>query len=137
MTATANPDSIFVYGTLKRGQSRETCWPRKPRSIESATVRGTLFDLGPYPGLIEGQDVIVGEAWQFAETDMPATLATLDEIEDFHNSPDDEYRRVIVECMVKDKVVAAWTYQYARGAALATAQRIAPNANGLCEWRKT
>jgi gamma-glutamylcyclotransferase (GGCT)/AIG2-like uncharacterized protein YtfP len=130
-----DPCAVFVYGTLKRGQSREKCWPRKPVSIEAATLRGALFDLGPYPGLAEGKDWVAGELWQFTTNDMSVTLAALDEIEGYRSREDDEYRRVIIECTVDRKSVAAWAYRYARSAALTTARRIRPNPQGICQWR--
>jgi len=129
-----DPSAVFVYGTLKRGQSRETCWPRKPTSVESATVRGELYDLGPYPGLIEGGDVVAGELWRFAAEDMQATFETLDEIEGIFGREDDEYRRVIVECFLGEQKFIGWTYHYARRATLTSARRIAPNRHGICEW---
>lgn len=42
---------LFVYGTLKRGQCRETMWPRPPVSVRPAFIRGRLYDLGPYPAI--------------------------------------------------------------------------------------
>jgi len=128
------PQAVFVYGTLKRGQSRENCWPHQPLSIDAATVRGTLFDLGPYPGLVAGNDLIAGELWLFAAEDMPPTLAVLDEVEGFYNQPDDEYSRVIVECLINDKTAAAWAYYYARSAALTSSRRIRPDDRGICHW---
>lgn len=130
----SGPSAVFVYGTLKRGQSRENCWPRKPLSVEAAMVRGALYDLGPYPGLAAGSDQILGELWQFAAEDMPATLAALDEIEGYHNRDDDEYRRVIVECVVEKKRVTAWAYYYARTATLIDGRRMAPDHRGVCSW---
>lgn len=41
--------SVFVYGTLQRGEVREHCWPHAPVSIEWGTIRGQLRDLGEYP----------------------------------------------------------------------------------------
>jgi gamma-glutamylcyclotransferase (GGCT)/AIG2-like uncharacterized protein YtfP len=98
-----------------------------------------LFDLGPYPGLIEGEDLIAGELWHFAAADMVATLTALDEIEGHHGQTghshdDDEYRRVIIQCTTGEKILAAWTYQYARRAALTPAKRICPNDRGICQW---
>jgi gamma-glutamylcyclotransferase (GGCT)/AIG2-like uncharacterized protein YtfP len=52
---------VFVYGTLQRGGVRERCWPRKPIYVEVARVRGALYDLGPYPALVEGSDFVAGE----------------------------------------------------------------------------
>src|SRR5262249_38272795 len=113
-----DPSAVFVYGTLKRGQSREKSWPRTPLSIEPATVRGQLYDLGPYPGLIEGSDIVAGELWTFAPQDMPPTVAVLDEIEGLYGRENDEYRRVIIECLSSGHKFAAWTYHYARLTAL-------------------
>ena len=129
------PQAVFVYGTLKRGQSREKSWPRMPLSVTTAMVRGHLYDLGRYPGLIDGGDVVAGELWSFSTADMPPTLAVLDEIEGIFGQDDDEYRRVIVECLISNQELPAWTYFYARRAAVMSAQRIMPNNHGLCEWR--
>jgi gamma-glutamylcyclotransferase (GGCT)/AIG2-like uncharacterized protein YtfP len=128
------PTAVFVYGTLKRGQEREGCWPREPRVVERATVRGALFDLGPYPALAEGEDVVAGEVWHFVDEDLAATLAALDEVEGYSGGDDDLYRRVNVECETAAGMVSAWSYHYARRDDLGGAQRIKPNADGICEW---
>lgn len=128
------PPRIFVYGTLKRGQVRERCWPRMPLGIEVATVRGTLYDLGPYPALVEGNDVIAGELWHFEEEDVPPTIAVLDEVEGFSGNADDWYRRVVVKCQTATGAVQAWTYLYARTTELRQETRIKPNGSGVCEW---
>src|SRR5262245_58510105 len=103
---------VFVYGTLKRGEVREKCWPRQPLSLEPATVRGCLYDLGPYPALVEGDDTVAGELWEFSQLDIPPTLAALDEVEGYRGLEDDEYRRVITLCQTSAGPVTAWTYLY-------------------------
>lgn len=130
----SEPTAIFVYGTLKRSQEREGCWPRRPIAVEPATVRAALYDLGPYPALVEGDDIVAGELWQFAPDDMPPTIAALDQVEEFAGEPDDLYRRVIVECRKADGTGSAWTYLLARRSLLQSARRIAPNASGVCVW---
>jgi gamma-glutamylcyclotransferase (GGCT)/AIG2-like uncharacterized protein YtfP len=130
----SGPTAIFVYGTLKRGGVREICWPRKPLAIEAATVHGALYDLGPYPALVEGHDVIAGELWHFAAEDLPSTLAVLDEVEGYSGNADDWYRRVIIECQATKGAVQAWTYLYARTSELRDSQRIKPDASGVCHW---
>jgi len=83
---------LFVYGTLKRGECRESMWPRKPLRIREAFIRARLYDLGPYPAIrvdvVEGDqedddalDWVGGELWSFERRDVPATLLVLDEIE--------------------------------------------------------
>jgi len=128
------PTAVFVYGTLKRGQVREKCWPRKPVSVERATVRGVLYDLGPYPGLTTGDDVVSGEIWTFAPYDMPTTLAILDEIEGYRGSSDDEYSRVIVECVTSAGTASAWVYIYSRQDQLRPERRIELDDSGICCW---
>jgi gamma-glutamylcyclotransferase (GGCT)/AIG2-like uncharacterized protein YtfP len=128
------PLAIFVYGTLKRGHVREACWPRRPVKVEAAAVRGTLYDLGPYPALVEGSDLVAGELWHFAAEDLPATLAALDRIEGYSGGAGDLYRRAVIECRSDDGTVKAWTYWYARATELETAQRVKPDKDGLCRW---
>lgn len=129
-----DPACIFVYGTLKRGQVRERSWPRPPVAIEPATVRGTLYDLGPYPALTPGEDTVGGELWHIAPEDIAITLAALDHVEGYADRPDDLYRRIIVECQTTAGRVSAWTYQLARTDLLRTARRILPDGRGVCAW---
>lgn len=130
----SEPTAIFVYGTLQRGEVRERLWPRPPVSIEPATVRGALYDLGPYPALVPGEDTVGGELWHIAAEDIGVTLAALDRVEDYADRPDDLYRRVIVECQTATGRVPAWTYQLARTDLVRSARRIAPDQHGICTW---
>jgi gamma-glutamylcyclotransferase (GGCT)/AIG2-like uncharacterized protein YtfP len=75
--------TIFVYGTLQRGQRREPCWPCAPQCVTPGFVAGRLYDLGPYPALVEGDGVVSGELWELPPEAMPETLAVLDEIEGY------------------------------------------------------
>lgn len=79
---------FFVYGTLKRGECRESMWPRKPIRIREGFILARLYDLGDYPAIrvdeFEGEeplDWVNGEVWSFDRSDFTATLAALDEIE--------------------------------------------------------
>jgi gamma-glutamylcyclotransferase (GGCT)/AIG2-like uncharacterized protein YtfP len=130
----AEPTSVFVYGTLKRGKVREKCWPKKPVAIEEARVRGALYSLGSYPALTEGDDVIAGELWRFAAEDMAETLAKLDEVEGFAGRDDDEYRRIVISCETAAGAVSAWTYWYARVSELRVERRVGPDDSGNCSW---
>jgi gamma-glutamylcyclotransferase (GGCT)/AIG2-like uncharacterized protein YtfP len=132
----SNTERVFVYGTLKRGEARVRFWPRRPQVIEPATVRGELYDLGDYPALIAGDDVVAGEVWQFAAADLPETLAVLDRIEGYANRPDDLYRREVIDCSTPAGTVSAWTYRYARLDRPQPSQRIAPDLDGLCRWSR-
>ena len=132
---------VFVYGTLKSGQIRESMWPHSPIEILPMKTRGRLYDLGPYPAMTTGDDWVLGEVWRFDFDQMPATLETLDAIEGYQNAPSDLYRRVIVTCVAlhareaevseESKTVEAYTFHYVQS--LADSDRIAI-VDGLCRW---
>jgi gamma-glutamylcyclotransferase (GGCT)/AIG2-like uncharacterized protein YtfP len=136
------PTSVFVYGTLKRGQLRETKWPREPRAIEDALVRGQLYDLGPYPALAppalgSAGDRIAGEVWSFHRADVAEVLRVLDQIEGYDQPGEANlYERSEVRYELSDgRSGKAFTYFYAAGHDRLTARhRIAPAADGLCRW---
>jgi gamma-glutamylcyclotransferase (GGCT)/AIG2-like uncharacterized protein YtfP len=90
--------SIFVYGTLRRGQCRENQWPCPARSIVRAFVSAKLYDLGPYPAIVEGQDAVAGERWDMAPEDLEKTFFVLDQIEGFvEGRTGNLYERKIIE----------------------------------------
>jgi gamma-glutamylcyclotransferase (GGCT)/AIG2-like uncharacterized protein YtfP len=127
--------AVFVYGTLKRGQCRERCWPRAPRAIQSATITGRLIDLGPYPALVPGDETIAGELWQFDAEDMPETLAALDEVEGYRQLGADYYRRIAVVCRTPmDKETIGFTYEFADLGQLANRPIVEPGPDGWCRW---
>ncbi len=92
---------VFVYGTLRQGESNHSF-------LESSQLLGqyvtkpeyALYDLGPYPGLIEGHHTISGEVYLVDEE----TLAKLNILEDVPV----EYRRDTIETPFG----TAWIYIY-------------------------
>jgi gamma-glutamylcyclotransferase (GGCT)/AIG2-like uncharacterized protein YtfP len=131
-----DPCYIFVYGTLKRGEVRETCWPKKPLSVEWATLAGQLHDLGPYPALVGGADSVLGELWQFESADLPATLERLDEIEGHGQGGEDLYVRRVVSCLtLAAEAKEAFTYFFADPAAIASQPVVLPDRDGFCQWQ--
>lgn len=130
------PDSIFVYGTLKRHGIRQHLWPYPPTRIVRSRVQGQLYDMGHYPALARpGTDWIIGERWILPPETMQKTLQILDDIEGYCQRPDDLYFRCIVDCHDEDGVTrAAYTYQFAQTDRLIMARRIRPNAEGVCSW---
>ena len=110
----SEPLLLFVYGQLRRGEigyerlglAERTAW------LGPARVKGALYDLGDYPGLVIGGDGIVhGELLAF---DDPALWAVLDDYEDCDPARPEisEYRRV--ECELIGDPRRVWTYDYAR-----------------------
>ena len=52
---------VFVYGTLRRGESNDiTRLSPAPRFVGLGEVAGTMFDLGPYPGVLLGPSAVAG-----------------------------------------------------------------------------
>jgi len=149
---------VFVYGTLKRGQCRESMWPRTPLSIRPAFVRGWLFDLGPYPAMWCGDcqgiendpsenapcqcDWIKGEVWTLAKQDMSITIEELDEIEET-NQPQvcNHYDQILVRAYeTPDQAsasVLALTYQFSNQRNLSPSHRIHPaGSTSIVAWPK-
>jgi gamma-glutamylcyclotransferase (GGCT)/AIG2-like uncharacterized protein YtfP len=145
--------NFFVYGTLKRGECRESMWPRRPLEIRPAYVRAHLFDLGDYPAirvdsilnadcvehasqtLDDGLDWVRGEVWTFDRNDVLATLLTLDEIEVTnqvgHANLYDQilvraYSEVLSEPQPVDTSVLALAYQYSRPLSTYHSRRLRP-----------
>jgi gamma-glutamylcyclotransferase (GGCT)/AIG2-like uncharacterized protein YtfP len=128
---------IFVYGTLKRGEVRERMWPRGAVSIEEATARGRLYDLGTYPALVDGDDVIRGELWHVSAEDFQMTLDVLDAIECYGNDEVDLYVRRIIECRtLGGEPRRAYTYFFANPNELDGVPVVSPDADGFCRWSR-
>lgn len=131
------PDSItalFAYGTLKRGQCRERYWPAVPQEVLRGTVRGTLWDLGPYPGLTVGEDLVAGEIWLFVRSEMTKILQVLDDVEGYHDQPGDWFvRKSVIATAEGGERLPAWVYYYGRPLP-ETAKQVLPAANGTVSW---
>lgn len=109
----AGRERIFLYGTLRRGASRDVlAHYAGTEFVASARVRGTLHDFGDYPGL--RLDASAG--WVRGEIfDVDAvTLAGLDEWEGIDPAAPTagEYRRVRVEAERDDGALeTCWVYE--------------------------
>ena len=132
----SHPPRVFVYGTLKRGQQREGCWPHPPVDVMPATLVAELRDLGPYPALISGDDRVAGELWQVSPDHLEETLRVLDAIEGYRaERTSNLYERRVVECLTeRGEKLTAYTYFYADEAAARQSFRVAPNESGVCVW---
>ena len=82
---------FFVYGTLRAGGSNDIRrLSPSPRFVANGRVRGRLYHLGAYPGLVLG-----GEAWVRGEVYavQPQLEAVLDAIEEVWPQRSGEYLR--------------------------------------------
>jgi gamma-glutamylcyclotransferase (GGCT)/AIG2-like uncharacterized protein YtfP len=118
--------SVFVYGTLKRGQCRGVMWPFEPLRVSLVFTHGTLFDRHDYPAMTSGTDHVVGEKWDFHPEQMQRVLEVLDAIEGANQVGVPElYRRVVVttwdlcesgaaeNCFDAETSRKSYTYHYA------------------------
>jgi gamma-glutamylcyclotransferase (GGCT)/AIG2-like uncharacterized protein YtfP len=122
--------SLFVYGTLKTGQCREKCWPATPLGIRKAWLIGELYDTGPYPALLGGQDCVAGELWTFEPSDMPRVLSVLDRIEEYRPGCEatNLYNRVIERCwLMTGGCESAYCYRYGQPGHANQFQRVEPS----------
>lgn len=100
-----NKHLVFAYGTLRRGGAgaMSTRFPSS-KFIAEATVRGSLYDLGAYPGLLlnEADSLVTGEVYEVDDE----TLNKLDEFE-----ATSHYLRQQVEISLNNEKRKCWVYE--------------------------
>ena len=109
-------DLIFVYGTLLDAENKYGLYLRdNSKFFSSAKLKGKLFDLGDYPGVVlypDGADWVHGVLLQM---DDPATvLDVLDIYEGFgKDQPQpNEFVRVLAEAATESGIIICWVYVY-------------------------
>jgi len=110
-----NAVQVFVYGTLKPGESYYDvyCGDRVVAS-QPAIARGQLYALPVgYPAMTPGTEVVHGFLLSFTD---PEILVVLDEYEGYNpqqSSAHNDYERVRIEVFDGDRLSLghAWTYQ--------------------------
>jgi gamma-glutamylcyclotransferase (GGCT)/AIG2-like uncharacterized protein YtfP len=114
----SNPRLLFVYGTLRRDSpnSRHGMLEGIARFVGHARMRGRLYELGGYPGVVPAPDTdawVRGEVYELVEPQE--LLARLDEYEECgpRDPEPHEYRRVRAEVwMATGAREEAWVYRY-------------------------
>ncbi|MFQ3316787.1 MAG: gamma-glutamylcyclotransferase (GGCT)/AIG2-like uncharacterized protein YtfP [Candidatus Poseidoniaceae archaeon] len=113
-------EKLFVYGTLMHGELRHpTLMDSSIGEGQPASARGTILDLGDYPGMVAGDEgVIHGEVYQIDQ--VYPTLQTLDTIEGFYgyDSNHSLFTRTIVQIDTEYGPEWAWTYVYNKEAGM-------------------
>ncbi|EJL31691.1 gamma-glutamylcyclotransferase [Brevibacillus sp. BC25] len=109
---------VFVYGTLLTGFGNHRNYV-KPYKHEAtpATILGEIYHLpAGYPGLLKGEQEVVGEIVTFAPDMYEQALAGLDELETYYGEgdPRNEYERIIVSATIEGtaQVVNVYVYRY-------------------------
>ena len=99
-----NKHLVFVYGTLRQGGVRAMphIFP-EAKFIGQANVSGSLYDLGPYPGLLldESNSLVIGEVYEIGDE----ILNKLDEIE-----ASSDYWRKRTEVSLGNHRMMCWVY---------------------------
>ena len=99
-----NKHLVFVYGTLRQGGVRAMpgIFPAA-KFIGQASVSGSLYDLGAYPGLLldESSSLVIGEVYEIDDE----ILQKLDEIE-----AASDYWRKEVEASLGNHRMRCWVY---------------------------
>lgn len=133
---------VFVYGTLRRGGSNDINLRKPaPRYVGTSSLKGILYDLGPYPGLIlaspdafdssgECTSKVVGEVYAV----LPALEDKLDELEGLLPVPTGEYFKRFISLDVTLPVSAAATLDEGCGeqALLCIVYEINPERTRAC-----
>lgn len=117
-------DRLFVYGTLRSGQTARSLMANSVKRWEPATARGQLyaFPMG-YPGFIEGPadspaGEVTGEVCWLG--DLAATFALLDAYEGV------DFTRVIRKVRLADgEELWAWIYMLTDASAVRLGEHIA------------
>lgn len=110
---------VFVYGTLREGESNFGYMRRARCVADKASIQGYLIDTGKnYPGLVrdiamlhtEEQPQVVGEVYEVSV----GHLAWLDKLEHFiaPGHPDNNYERIETIVETEGGPLTAWTYLY-------------------------
>jgi len=97
-------DRLFVYGTLRAGQSARRMIEHHVSASEPARCRGTMYGFAAgYPGVIlDGDTVIVGELVHL--DDLAAALPLLDGYEG------EDFTRILTEVEAGTGLERAWIY---------------------------
>ena len=108
---------LFVYGTLMSGGENHRLLARRAELIGPGQVRGRLFVVDYFPGLVDSDDpakTVAGEVWRLDEPDV---LRELDELEGCAESPPLFVRASRSVAVDGDGTLSAWVYLYARSIA--------------------
>jgi gamma-glutamylcyclotransferase (GGCT)/AIG2-like uncharacterized protein YtfP len=121
------PELLFVYGTLLPGLApasmRAIC--DRLTHVSPATVRGSLYDLGPYPAVISGGSTLV--RGELLEIDSDDTWRSLDRYEGCPRPGEGNglFRRVrTVATLPSGESVDCWIYVYDRDLSRARAKLV-------------
>ena len=110
---------LFVYGSLRKGFQSDAYQyiSRYFKLCGSAKVKGILFDLGPYPAAVPGDNghFIVGELYTIAhKEEFSWALEQLDDYEGLNVEEGEPvlYKRELAEVYTGQETVISWIYWF-------------------------
>ncbi|MBJ2155316.1 gamma-glutamylcyclotransferase family protein [Variovorax sp. IB41] len=100
---------VFVYGTLRRhGRNDIARYRPAPVFVAEASIAGTLYDLGAYPGVVlGGEGRVKGEIYRVE----PAVEVALDLLEEVAEDDSGEYIKREVRVAVGAQWVNCLVYE--------------------------
>jgi gamma-glutamylcyclotransferase (GGCT)/AIG2-like uncharacterized protein YtfP len=100
---------VFVYGTLRRGDDNDiNRLSPVPQALGHATLQGTMYHLGAYPGVVlGGERMVAGEVYAISER----LQQVLDEIEEVYPQQRDEYLKRVVYVTVQGEAIPCVVYE--------------------------
>lgn len=100
---------VFVYGTLRRhGRNDVARYRPAPVFLGAASIAGTLYDLGAYPGIVlGGVGRVKGEIYRIE----PAVEAALDLLEEVAEDDSGEYIKREVRVAVGEQWLDCLVYE--------------------------
>mmetsp|Transcript_18209 Transcript_18209/g.22466 ORF Transcript_18209/g.22466 Transcript_18209/m.22466 type:complete len:113 (-) Transcript_18209:350-688(-) len=81
--------------------------PKKPKGVEKAKCKGTLYDLGNFPGLTPGDKWVKGEVYIY-DKGMTDNLKELDSI----IGNEGTFQRVVMQVKIASSGKALWAWAY-------------------------
>jgi gamma-glutamylcyclotransferase (GGCT)/AIG2-like uncharacterized protein YtfP len=110
--ATEEQRPIFVYGTLRQGESAEDVIARDVLRRVPARARARKLEINaPYPAAFFGPDEQEMVAGELVYVKPSAYAAVLDRVDEYENVPF-LFRRVPVTVEAEGGTVEAWAYTY-------------------------
>ncbi len=120
----ASPDEfLLLYGSLgsREATHAELGLDKALQPLGSREIRGSLYDLGEYPGLVLGPGVVVAELFKISDRSV---LLRLDEFEEYNHAKPEQslfrrttlqlprYRSRLASKLHGHPVIDAWIYLY-------------------------
>ncbi|RYF29846.1 MAG: gamma-glutamylcyclotransferase [Comamonadaceae bacterium] len=100
---------VFVYGTLRKGERNDIHrLSPAPRFVGTGKVKGLLHLVSWYPGLVlGGEGEVFGEVYEIT----PELELRLDEIEEVHPEPTNEYFKREITVHVDGRAIECLVYE--------------------------